>query len=39
LLGVIEFDQRFRNLPEMLKKLDEALYRAKKESLRVALAS
>lgn len=37
-IGVIEYRPDFASLPEMLQKLDEALYRAKKEVGRIALA-
>ncbi len=38
-IGIIEFRPEFSSISEMLGKLDEALYRAKKDASRIALAS
>lgn len=38
-IGVIEYKPELQSLQEMLEKLDEALYRAKKETSRISLAS
>lgn len=37
-VGIIEYSPEFKNLKEMLTKLDQALYRAKKDQSKVALA-